>query len=48
MKTLFSNKSVSGGKINFTEDCEHVKNEMKTVEGSNSFSSNIVKILKIP
>ena len=37
MKPLFSNKSVTGDKINFTEDFEHVENEMKTVECSKAF-----------
>ena len=40
--------SISGDKINLTEDDEHIKTEMKTAEVLNSFFSNIVKNLKIP
>ena len=32
VKTLFSDKSISGDKINLTENGEHVKIGMKTVE----------------
>lgn len=32
VKTLFSNKSISGNKLKFTENGEHVKIGMKTVE----------------
>ena len=42
VKPFFSDKSISGGKINL------MKTEIKTVEVFNSFFSNIVKNLKIP
>ena len=48
MKPLFSDKSISGNKINLTENCEYVKTEMRTAKVFNSFFSNIVKNLKIP
>ena len=48
MIPLFSDKSVSGDKINLTENGEYVKTEMKTAEVFNSFFSNIVKNIKIP
>ena len=41
-------KSISGEKINLTENSEYVKTKMKTAEVLNSFFSNIVKNLKIP
>ena len=47
MKPLFSDKSISGDKINFTENGEYVKTEMKTAEVFNNFFSNLVKNLKI-
>ena len=47
MKPLFSDKSMSGDKINFTENGEYVKTEMKTAEVFNNFFSNLVKNLKI-
>ena len=48
VKPLFFDKSISGDKINLTENGAYVKTEMETVEVSNSFFSNIVKNLKIP
>ena len=48
VKPLFSDKSISGNKINLTENCEYVKTEMRTAKVFNSFFSNIVKNLKIP
>ena len=48
VKPLFSDKSISGDKINLTEKGKYVKTEMKTAEVFNSFFSNIVKNLKIP
>ena len=48
MKPLFSDKSISGDKINLTENGEYVKTKIKTAEVLNSFFSNIVKNLKIP
>ena len=48
VKPLFSDKSITGDKINLTENGEYVKTEMKTAEVFNSFFSNIVKNLKIP
>ena len=48
MKPLFSDKSISGDKINVTENGEYIKTEMKTAEVFNSFFSNIVKNIKIP
>ena len=47
MKPLFSDKSISGDKINFTENGEYVRTEMKTAEVFNNFFSNLVKNLKI-
>ena len=47
MKPLFSDKSISGDKINLTENGKYVKTEMKTAELFNSFFSDIVKNLKI-
>ena len=48
MTPLFSDKSISGDKINLTENGEYVKTDMKTAEVFNSFFSNILKGLKIP
>ena len=42
MKPLFSDKSISGDKINLTENGEYDKTEMKTAEVFNSFFSNII------
>ena len=47
VKPLFSDKSVSGDKMNLPENDEYVKTEMKTAEVFNSFFPNIVKNLKI-
>ena len=46
MKPLFSDKSISGDKINLTENCEHVKAEVKA-EILICFFSDIGKNLKI-
>ena len=48
VKPLFSNKSISGDKINLTQNGYFVKTEMKTAEVFNSFFSSIVKNLNIP
>ena len=48
MEPLFSDKSISGDKINLTKDGEHVKTEMKTAEVLNSFFSRKVKSFNIP
>ena len=48
VKPLFSDKSISGDKINLTENGEYVKTKIKTAEMFNNFFSNIVKNLKIP
>ena len=48
VKPLFSDESISGDKINLTENGEYVKTEMKTAEVFNNFFSNMVKNLKIP
>ena len=48
MKSLFSDKSISGDKKNLSEDSKHVKTDMKTAEVLNSFFSNIIKNLKNP
>ena len=37
MKSLSSNKSIHGDKIKLTENGNHVKTEIKTVEVLNSF-----------
>ena len=47
MKPLFSDKSISGDKINWTENGECTKTELKTAEVFNRFS-NTVKNVKIP
>ena len=48
VKSLFSDKSNSGSKINLIENEEYAKTEMKILEVLNSFFSNVVKNLKIP
>ena len=48
VKLLFSDKSISGNKINLTENGKYIKTKMKTAEVFNSFFSNVVKNLKIP
>ena len=48
VKSLFSDKSNSGDKINLIENEEHAKTEMKILEVLNSLFSNVVKNLKIP
>ena len=45
-KPLFSDKSISGDKVNLTENGEYVKTEMKTAKVFNSFFSNIVVTAK--
>ena len=45
-KPLFSDKSISGDKINLTENGEYVKTEIKTAKVFNSFFSNIVATAK--
>ena len=48
VKPLFSDKSISGDKINLTENDENAKTEMKTAEIFHSLFSNIAKNLKVP
>ena len=48
MKHLFSDKSISGDKINLSEDSKHVKTQMKAADVLNNFFSNIIKNLKNP
>ena len=45
-KPLFSDKSISGDKINLTENGEYVKTEIKTAKVFNSFFKNIVATAK--